>query len=471
MSGPELTSLGAVIAFALLIARRRALRRVGGPLPATLLGAFLLASGALGPTLWNASAPHFATGIPVFRPMTIEESGSASMIFLVASLGPVAVALLSATAPVRAKDVPRAQLFSPGRLRRIASIPSVRRVAGVGTLAVLVLWLIGQGAAAWQSEAYLSSTGPLLIQRLSNPLAPVGVGAAAFLVISSHTEASKNPLNQDVARLFWLLVLLGWWMVLATKGTRLAILAGFLLGLVTLWSRNSPRPNLLGLVWGFVMALASTQYVLISRASPHGLTEFLPITSGKYGVSPFAPDSLLQSVGFLAKNLSGYVFVTGQSATLAPSRYLIGANLNPLPGAAEYSGSIGPERYLPWVPLSTLGEIYGAFGPIAVAFLTATISALLVVAVAVWGRGTLGYSLGAAAYGLVPTVSIFLVQYSTRNTFRILWFLAALALVSGAYRVLIRSSRVPATDVGNVREGRSNDQQHGPQSPRPAHTP
>ena len=430
MSLPATASL---IALAILIASsrfRRALWYPHGALPATILALFFLTASAAGPSLWDLSAPLITAGIPVTRPMTEDESNTASFVFLLCAVGPFVTAWWTSEKSAASRK-------SRVHLEGLVS-PSVRLLLTIVAGAALMLWLIGQGDSSWASDDYRTPTGPLFIQRLANPLVPLSILIIGFLGITAESRIAPGRVPTLMVRLPWILFVLTWWVFLATKGTRSSIIAGAVLAFLLLWPR---RPSLLrGIVAVLgmtLLALASVQYVLMARNFPLGASRFLEMTTGRYGIYPFEPTSLVDSIWFLAKNLSGFVFVTAASVARAPSQDLILTNLNPLPGARSEDTTAGIELYLPWVPLTTAGELYGAFGAFSVILLTTIIAICLTIAVRDWGQSRFGHFVALIGYGCIPLVLIWVSQYPTRNAFRITWILIALVLIRWVVSVVV----------------------------------
>jgi hypothetical protein len=120
-------------------------------------------------------------------------------------------------------------------------------------------------------------------------------------------------------------------------------------------------------------------------------------------------------------------------------------NLNPLIGsgsdALSYS-SDGLERLYPyvWVPLSSLGQIYGAFGGIAlilIMFLITTVAALSL------QPGTRRDSLTVFSLLSLSTYIFqfpLFFQYSSRIWLRVLWLLVLFTVLHMFFRIRIGSS-------------------------------
>ena len=431
MSIYSLVAAVALISVVLAIRVRPSLLYPNGALPVTIVSLFFLAASAAGPSLWDLSAPLVPAGIPVLRPMTADERDTASLVFLLCAAGPLAAAWVTSGL----RTARRRSSVSPD----VLISPSVKLLLTGLALTVLVLWVIGQGSSAWSSEDYRTPTGPLAVQRLANPLVPLSVLIVGFLGLTSTSHLAPGRMPTLFVRLPWILFASAWWVLLATKGTRSSIIAGAVLGLLLLWPRRRAiAQRWVAAVGSAVIALASVQYVLMSRNFPLGASRFWDMTLGEYGVFPFAPSSLVDSMWFLAKNLSGFVFITAASVVRAPSQDLIITNLNPLPGARAEDTLAGIETYLPWVPLTTAGELYGAFGALAVVLLTSVIAVCLVVAVSGWGQSKIEHFVALVAYACIPLALIWVSQYPTRNAFRIAWILVGVAVVRGIIFMFVR---------------------------------
>lgn len=391
-------------------------------LAASVMASFFLLAGALGPTLWDYSAPLVDAGVTIRRSMTEAESLLASRVYFLCAIGPLGVALFLAIRP-------RSRLKS--NIRFDARNPAFRTALGAFTILILLLWIASRGPNLWTEDVYLADDSYRWLQRVANPLAPASIAGAAFLAVTADSERIGGVLDARVRRITWLFVCVVWWVLLATKGTRLAILAGAAVALVALWPRRWRPSRVLFMVIGIsVMALASVQYVLLARRNPHGLARFGALSDGSYGVIPFSPQYWPDSLAFLAKNFSGFVYVTQASVSMAPQSQVIVANMNPLPGQRAVGSIGGGESFLPWVPLSTAGELFGAFGGGVLVAFTTGLAICLTVAARLWGDSTAGQFIALAAYGFLPLTLVWTAQYSTRSAFRVAWLVVSLAVAA-----------------------------------------
>lgn len=414
---PQALGLSVLIFSVLLLSRRPPALTV----PAYLLAAFMAASGSLGPEIWNLTFSDASTGLPVFSPFNPQSAAIARRVFVIASLGPFLVGALVHFLSIRQRRSPsRADL---GHFAQQVPVAPSLIFSGV----VLLSWVAGQGSAAWSSSTYLGANGPTVLQHLANPLVPIAVAAAAAAGLSSALRETPRRGHQFVS----VCLLIAWWMLLTSKGTRQSAAVPIALGIVIVPLIKDFLLRLLLTVAAVWTSLATLQIALIARSAPHGLRNLSAMAFDSRSVGPLGDASLWEPIAFLGKNLSGFVLVTALSVRRAPDAGVLVANLNPLPRAlGGGADSFGVERLWPyeWVPLSTIGEIYGAWGAFELFLLMSSLALIAVVAASGMGQGRTRTALSIAAIAITPLLAMFLVQYSSRNAFRAAWLLVGIAV-------------------------------------------
>ncbi len=430
--------LGFIVIVAVLALRPWAKAQLVAP---ALLVLVLAIAGTFGATIWNITADNAITGIPQRSPMSDDDTFTSQTLFLVGALSACIVLMgvaLAAQDPRSFNTADHRQTYLARRQLMIRSVVHYLPLLSAVAVLILVLWVVGQGQSLIYEERYLGQGGIPLLQKATNPLAPFSVLVFFLMGVKGLPRRPRWPVISFA-------LLLTWWALLAFNGTRLSILVALLLGIR--FVALLPRPV------KFVGPLIILQFVALSieivrnaRLLPHGLSTAPTYLFQTNGVNLYGPDAILSAANFIGKNLSGFVFVTAQTAKRPIPTETILASMNPLPGFLGGPPSVRREELLlPWVPFTTIGEIGGAWGFAGVSAISALAALLLALATRGLGRSRLGTIAFFVTLGLTPILIIFLVQYPPRNTFRILWLLVALA-------ALANSNRAPGGGALSTRE-------------------
>lgn len=406
-------------------------------LPAVFLTLGFAVSGWLGPHIWNLSASTGRTGIPIYRNFDEAVTTDVAGIFLAASLGPLLVASVVVAAH---KSAPRVVAKGDVSIKQrafglIANVsPSLLLLLSTVMLAA---WSLGQGSTLLQSSKYLSASGPVTLQHLSNPLVPVALLAGFFSALSARLQHGRSWKLLFGSSLF---VLVLWWIALTAKGTRQSAAVPLLIGalLFVSFSRGSGLlKTMISTGFGWI-SLVTLSVAIQVRQRPGGILNLPTLVFSNDTPWPVGNASIWDVFAFIGKNLSGFVLVTGMSVERAPSSDFLVDNMNPLPrGLGGGAESYNRERLWPyeWVPLSSLGELMGALGPVGVISITSLLAIVLTIAATAIPGSRLSSALSVAALALTPLIFLMLVQYSSRNCFRVMWLAVLVAAVQTLLRV------------------------------------
>ena len=393
--------------------------------PALLLGLAFSLLGLFAPPLWNATSQIGDTGLPFSGSFTPAQVADTRAMFLVATIGvltPGLAGALGRSIALQGGDTPEQSRSLVSDSHRISVGQS--HFLLVTSTAILAAWIIGQGAAAFRSFDYLAGSGPIAVQRLANPLSPLAILASGVVLASTFRDRRRTALAA-------MTLLLAWWAFLASKGTRLSMLVPLTIGVALI---AVSRPILLKLcILGITcsLALITLQVAILARSRPHGLTNLPSLLADPSVPWPMGVGDYATPLSFLGKNVSGVALVSIESVARAPSGADLMRNLNPLPAPLARPLPFTEERFWPyeWVPLSTIGELQGAYGYAGVLLTCAAFSIALTIGASGWGRSPWQTRVALLSLSLTPLACVFLVQYSTRNSFRILWLSFVLAVL------------------------------------------
>jgi hypothetical protein len=398
--------------------------------PGLYLGGFFLVMAVLGPLAWNWSRDMNGAGFPGSIPASTDIFALGATVFASASVG----CLLGAAI---ASSVSRAK-FSIHAMGEALSNKRVIVGAQLFSAALLLLWAIGQGTSLLARDQYLRTDGVDFVLKAVNLLGPLG-GICAFFV--SILAGSKRVRVASVT------LAAAWWCATLSVGTRLAV-AFTLIAVVMLVTRflgrRTPLPALqaiLGIPVLAYFALVTFTVSSVVRSAPHGLLRLPTILSDRNVPSLFDLSTWIRPIKGLVSSITAAVPLTEQSAIHAPSGGLLLNNLNPLPAAALNVDAYSFERFWPyfWVPLSFLGEWYGAFGPFAAIAIFAMISISAGIGCAWLQRKNL--NIGVVLILVITVAMAFVVvQYPSRSSGRVISFVVLLppilGVLSAAQRLL-----------------------------------
>lgn len=315
----------------------------------------------------------------------------------------------------------------------LSSVRDSKIIPWFGLLTLLSL-ILGLGRAALMNEGYLSFSGSQTLLRAANALLPASLISLGF-------ASSKSKYKLINFGLFLTIFL-----IQAGRGSRIILIAPVVFAVIFLQKTRSILGKIGILVLSIFLSLILMEISFSSRNSSSGLLG-LPAEVIDASQQSVGPANFIPSVGRLLASLTSWA-PTVISSIPEASKGMILNNLNPLIGsgsdAMSYS-SEGLERLFPyvWIPLSSLGQIYGAFGGFAlivIMFLITTIAALGLY------QGTRRNSLSVFSLLTVGTYLFqfpLFFQYSSRIWLRVLW----LMLLLTALHIFVRTRKSSSLEL------------------------
>ncbi len=387
--------------------------------PGLMCGSLYLMMALWGGQLWNWSRANNGAGLTDRFTASTDVSSPGAQAFLVAAAGCL-IGSIVATLASRPRQ-PRSGSH--------VNLEPLNRVILVLAVVLLVLWLLGQGPSILERGVYLQTDGSKALAALTGLIGPI-IGAAAFGVSGAFDKPFAQRLTAQAAGV-------AWFVLLCSVGSRLAVLFPLILmAHVIGWvrSRGSLGAVLAGVAATFLcLYWAMTAFVVsqIVRGRPHGLKLWLTNWTADEAPSPTDLATWVAPVQRLVSSVVASSVITDYSAVYHPPIDLLLRNANPLPSSLLGS-SVNPysaERLWPleWVPLSLIGEWYGAAGPWGQ--LALFIGIALVAGLLAGAFRRIGFTFGVAlTLGIVGLFSILSIQYPSRMAFRGLSLLLVMPL-------------------------------------------
>ncbi len=395
-----------------------ALNRRIETLPGLVCGSIYLVMALWGGILWNWSRENNGAGLTDQFTASTSTASPGAQAFLVAAAGCFLGALLvSLLVPSRG---------APHSGRSIDMEPLNRLILVMAVL-LLVLWLVGQGPSIMERSVYLQTDGSEALGALTGLLGPI-IGATAFGVSGAWGKPWGERLVAQLAGG-------AWFVLLCAVGSRLAVLFPVILLVHLLQWAVSRRTALAGMaaaIGSFLCAhWAMTAFVVsqIVRGRPHGLT--LWVTNWTADETPGLTDldSWIAPLQRLVSSVAASSVITDYSVAFHPPLDLLVRNANPLPSSL-LGNAVNPysaERLWPleWVPLSLVGEWYGATGPVGQLALFTGIAITAGWLVSAFRRVRFTFGM-VVTFGFVGLFTILSIQYPSRMAFRGLSLMLAL---------------------------------------------
>jgi hypothetical protein len=424
--------MGGVVA--VTVAQVIMLRRVtGSAFPFTAIPvATLNIVGAAG-FLYYQSIQGVATVANVL-PDGSRELDAAAIIFAAASLSISAGAIAGAVRRRRSSDTAIDRAASTDLRSALARIPTIPVLAAATV--PLILIILGTGPAELVNRAnYLDTAGPEWMVTVSDVLAPLGVAAAAMVLLGKRTR---------IGRLVAGILLLAYVAVLLAKDTRLlAVVPMIVLALFIAQRGGNVRrmlpPTLAAVACSFV--LLQLPLALRAEVPSAGLAPYVSALVQDPGLL------LGSSVGGTVGNVLYSVPLTGFVATDVPSlpAGALATSLSPLPGGMTAWPALAPLlRVSPYTPFSSLGELalQGALVLVlyfsVVGYLTTRLQSLGATL-----HGFRAIAMQLALGGLIAAFSLSALQYNLRSTTRYVWYALGLYIVLRVTPVLKRGGLHP----------------------------
>lgn len=405
-------------------------RRLNGSAQLGMISAASLATlGLTVPLIWNWSRTYGTLGLLPSHYLSETDKSTFYYLFFLLSLGSLCSGIFFLILPQSNLSgfSKQALALNFERLRHSKSIP----VFGALTLFLLIF---GLGMSLFLNEGYLSFSGSQTLLRAANALIFPALMALGFV-------CGKSKIGITNGTIFVMIIL-----IQAGRGSRVILIVPLLLAVLFFRRPYSFLRKILNLVVISFLTLVLIDLTFSARNTRSGVLT-LPSNLGSSLRDNLVLENLVPSLGRMLASLTSWA-PTVIASIPESSASIILRNLNPLIGsgsdALSYS-SEGLERLFPytWIPLSSLGQIYGAFGGFVLVLTMFTISSIASLSL-YQGRssGTLSvYSLLATSTYLFQFPLFF--QYSSRIWLRVLWLMVLLTFLhlSTLIRKRFRDSR------------------------------
>jgi hypothetical protein len=384
--------------------------------------AFIMALWAeFGAALWNGVGENNYSGLPSFFQADSSQDSIAREAFLAISL---ALSITSLLTSLRQKNTPKSvvtrELLSP-------------KFFSIVSLISLVIWLIGNGPSIFGTRAYLSSDGLQFVYQATNIAFPL-IGFYC-LIASARASSVSNSKLSSFALSFAQGVL--WLVFCLAAGSRTSVF--IVLGLCFITYQRFKhglksgriRSGLvlaLTIFVGLYLSFAVFSVTFKARTRLFGLRDIL---SGDVlsliSISPSFSDWTFQLQGMLSSVFSAFP-ITEMSSQLNDRWQDVLLALNPLPsGFLGYSTS-SSDLILPWLPVSTIGQIVAAFGSLGVVVLYSSL--FMLIHFCFTQLMSRGFPLEATALRAFSVVVLLVsLQYPIRMTSRLMSFIILLSLI------------------------------------------
>jgi hypothetical protein len=378
------------------------------------------------PFIWNWSRFYGTPGLLPSHFLSKSDVTTFNYLFLLIGLGSLLSGLMFSVSArlLNDRDIKHVPRLNLKDVRDSKIIP----LFGLLTLLFLIL---GLGRAVLMNEGYLTFSGSQTLLRAANALLPASLVSLGFAISKSKYKRVN----------LWLFLTI--FLVQAGRGSRIVLIMPLVITVILLKKVRSTLLKIGVLVLTVFLSLVLIEISFSARNSSSGLLG-LPEEIMRASEKSLILSNFIPSVGRLLASLTSWA-PTVISSIPETSKSVILRNLNPLIGsgsdALSYS-SDGLERLYPyvWVPLSSLGQIYGAFGGIAlilIMFLITTVAALSL------QPGTRRDSLTVFSLLSLSTYMFqfpLFFQYSSRIWLRVLWLLVLFTVLHMFFRIRIGSS-------------------------------
>lgn len=401
--------------------------------PGLFFGLLLTLLGSVGKELWVWSSENNGSGLP----SDIRGDPQASEAFLWAASGSIL-----------------AVLMLPKRLRIRERIPGIaaadwpryQKFSFIASLVAFVIWLLGQGPSFLRRESYAITDGIDFFVRLVGFIGPI-LGLTALMIGIAGTATKFVRSAQIVLGILWFLSC-------ASVGTRVAVvfpLAMLVISLIGVYRHRSIGFVLLNLVLAYASAYAALAAFTLSlavRGQPHGLLRLNELVKSEIIPPLLDPSNWVVAIQLMVSSVAASVPITELSVSRAPSLNLLVLNANPLPSQLLDLDASGQERLWPfaWIPLSMVGEWYGASGPLGQFLLFFGIALLAAVGVYI-GNSSRNPLVVAVVLGMSGIVLAMSIQYPSRSFWRGVSLLLLITLLA---RFAARLKRAPRKGRGRL---------------------
>jgi hypothetical protein len=375
----------------------------------------LILTGILAPLIWERSRVYGSPGLLPSHFLNESQIDLFHSIFFLAALGSTIASLIMF---ITARSA-RVHSYQISTIKNnFASTLDSRAIPVLGFLIVLFLY-IGLGDSFLRSSVYLESTGSVTVLRAVNAMLPAVLGLLAF-------GSSKS--RYRIPNRFLLFVL---FITLLGKGSRLVILIPLFIVVVNFPKIQGVIKRIASIFLLIMLSQLLISFTFEARSGANGILN-LPQIFSKVGFGFLDRQHNIESSGRMLASLTSWVPTLVDSVGTTSSRVIL-RNLNPLIGtgtdALAYS-SDGLERLFPftWIPLSTLGQLYGAFGGLSIVIIIGIVTLIASINMIRNSKRD-----GGSVFMILAIMTyIFqfplLFQYSSRIWLRVVWLMFALTI-------------------------------------------
>lgn len=388
-------------------------QRGNHPAQLGLISAISLALiGMATPVIWNWSRQYGSVGLLPSHYLSSSEISQFYFLFSLLSTGAILNGIVFIIL-FNSRDL-KSGFSSKTGLR---DVRNARLIPIIGALTLLLL-IFGMGKSLLFNETYLDFSGSQTFLRAANAILPASIIALGFACFDSQYRKLNTSL------LFFIFI------IQASRGSRISLIVPLIVFLhlavrsVSIFRRIT-----------FILVMLLSFQILVSltflaRNTSSGLMKF-PALFANAIETTIQVENLIPSLGRMLASISSWAPTVIASISESSSAVII-RNINPLIGTGTDSfaySSAGIERLFPytWIPLSSLGQIYGAFGGLTVLLVAFFISAMASLSLIPSKRSSSLsiYSLLAVATYIFQFPLFF--QYSSRIWIRVLWFMTLLS--------------------------------------------
>lgn len=413
---------GLLIFVGFLIFRVRASLLVALGLYSALM---LILTGILAPLIWEQSRVYGSPGLLPSHFLDESQTDLFHYIFFLAALGSIFASLIMFIA-ARSGNLFSYQILTIKD--NFAPTLDSRAIPYLGFLTVLFL-CIGLGDSFLRSSVYLESTGSVTVLRAVNALLPAVLGLLAF-------GSSKS--RYRIHNRFYLFAL---FIILLGKGSRLVILIPLFIIIFNFHKIKGVIKRIASISLLIMLSQLLMDFTFEARSGAVGILNIPQILS-RIGFDFLDIHHNIDSFGRMLASLTSWVPTLIDSVGTTSSRVIL-HNLNPLIGtgtdALAYS-SDGLERLFPftWIPLSTLGQLYGAFGALSIVIIIGIVT--LIASMNLIQRSNRDGDSIFMILSIMTYIFQFplLFQYSSRIWFRVVWLMFALTVAHLIATFLVR---------------------------------
>ena len=380
-----------------------------------LSSAALAGMGLTVPTIWNWSRIYGTEGLLPSRFLNEIEKQKFFELFSLISIGSFLSGLIFLFVQFNTKH----HKIITNKLDPFEVVRKSNYIPYFGVITILLL-VGGLGKSVLINTSYLDYSGSTTLLRAASAIVP-----ACIIALTVGCVRSKHKyLNAALLCCIFLIQM--------SKGSRTTLIIGVSIFMLFYFETKSRVKKFLLIP---LLIIASQILISISflvRTNNSGIL-YLPSLFGKSLESMSDTESYVASFGKLLASITSWAPTVIASIPEGSARMII-RNANPLIGsgsdALAYS-SEGLERLFPytWIPLSSLGQIYGAFGAYALVVVMFSVTSIAALSTLTKRKSNSLTIYSILAVGTYISQFPLLFQYSSRIWLRVLWFMLLMCLL------------------------------------------